>query len=387
LTVVNDYSPILVVPPEVRALDPAWASCELDWEGTFDPPEALASVAELVPSSSSPTAAPAAVPASPQADPTPAANAEDTPTTNSGDTQAAGEGDTPAASAGDIPAASAATPVTVATVEGEPVLVDPSTPDAVVVAGQTLSSGGSAATIGGTIISVASGSVQIGTEVIALPTAVAAVVIPTTSGIVVTGTSGETFTVLQDAQGNAVVGTLTLSAGGAAATIDGQVVSAAVGGAAIGASALQFSAVSTAAPSSTVLTVNGQVITAVAQPGASGVIIIGSQTISVGGPAATVNGQLFSAAAGGLVVNGKTTIALATGGSRLSTTANVGGYIASGIGFYEAGTTQSSPTKTRTEAAAIATTTSDKKKNLADKREDSKFLALLFMGFIVYIMS
>jgi uncharacterized Zn-binding protein involved in type VI secretion len=183
-----------------------------------------------------------------------------------------------------------------------------------------------------------------------------------------------------------VVGTVTLSAGGTAATIDGQVVSAAVGGAAIGPSALQFTSLSTLAPGATVLTVNGQTITAVAQPGASGVIIVGSQTLSVGGPAATINGQVFSAAAGGLVVDGKTTIALATTGQGglSSTTANVGGYIASGIGFYEeVNTTQSTPSTVRTESAAGATTGSGKKTSAADKSQVPTLLALFLMGFIL----
>ncbi|KAI7279935.1 hypothetical protein KC345_g5098 [Hortaea werneckii] len=39
--VFDDYSPILAVPPQIRGMDPAWADCELDWEGLYDPPKAL----------------------------------------------------------------------------------------------------------------------------------------------------------------------------------------------------------------------------------------------------------------------------------------------------------------------------------------------------------
>lgn len=39
--VFNDYNPVLAVPPEIRELDPAWKSCELDWQGLYDPPKAL----------------------------------------------------------------------------------------------------------------------------------------------------------------------------------------------------------------------------------------------------------------------------------------------------------------------------------------------------------
>ncbi|KAK4896771.1 hypothetical protein LTR27_005365 [Elasticomyces elasticus] len=39
--ILDDYNPVLVVPEAVRGLDPAWASCALDWEGLYDPPSAL----------------------------------------------------------------------------------------------------------------------------------------------------------------------------------------------------------------------------------------------------------------------------------------------------------------------------------------------------------
>ncbi|KAK5726284.1 hypothetical protein LTR17_012904 [Elasticomyces elasticus] len=40
-TIYPDYSPVLVLPPEIRGLDPAWKSCALDWHGAWDPPVAL----------------------------------------------------------------------------------------------------------------------------------------------------------------------------------------------------------------------------------------------------------------------------------------------------------------------------------------------------------
>ncbi|KAK4954572.1 hypothetical protein LTR10_008005 [Elasticomyces elasticus] len=39
--ILDDYNPVLVVPGAVRGLDPAWASCALDWQGLYDPPSAL----------------------------------------------------------------------------------------------------------------------------------------------------------------------------------------------------------------------------------------------------------------------------------------------------------------------------------------------------------
>ncbi|KAI7329541.1 hypothetical protein KC315_g6104 [Hortaea werneckii] len=39
--VFDDYRPVLAVPPQIREMDPAWKTCELDWEGLYDPPRAL----------------------------------------------------------------------------------------------------------------------------------------------------------------------------------------------------------------------------------------------------------------------------------------------------------------------------------------------------------
>lgn len=35
------YNPVLFVPPQIRSMDPAWASCELSLGGFYDPPHAL----------------------------------------------------------------------------------------------------------------------------------------------------------------------------------------------------------------------------------------------------------------------------------------------------------------------------------------------------------
>jgi hypothetical protein len=40
-TIYPDYHPQLALPPQVRSMDPAWASCALDWHGAWDPPVAL----------------------------------------------------------------------------------------------------------------------------------------------------------------------------------------------------------------------------------------------------------------------------------------------------------------------------------------------------------
>ena len=48
----DTYNPKLVVPKEVRALDPAWKNCDLDWLGSYDPPRILVPAQALVPSTS-----------------------------------------------------------------------------------------------------------------------------------------------------------------------------------------------------------------------------------------------------------------------------------------------------------------------------------------------
>lgn len=65
---INDtYHPLLVVPDEIRSLDPAWKSCDPDWlTGSWDPPQRLVpadalaqptSAADIKPTSSTPTPA------------------------------------------------------------------------------------------------------------------------------------------------------------------------------------------------------------------------------------------------------------------------------------------------------------------------------------------
>ncbi|KAK5108478.1 hypothetical protein LTR62_008296 [Meristemomyces frigidus] len=40
-TIYADYRPVLSVPQQVRSLDPAWANCDVFWQGVYDPSEAL----------------------------------------------------------------------------------------------------------------------------------------------------------------------------------------------------------------------------------------------------------------------------------------------------------------------------------------------------------
>lgn len=54
------YAPTLAVPPQIRTLDPAWATCSLDLHGLYDPPKALTTVtAEASPTTSALPGSPA----------------------------------------------------------------------------------------------------------------------------------------------------------------------------------------------------------------------------------------------------------------------------------------------------------------------------------------
>ncbi|KAK5107030.1 hypothetical protein LTR62_001919 [Meristemomyces frigidus] len=61
----KQYRPVLVLPSQVRDLDPAWQSCGLDWHGAWDPPIAL-QPAEVVDPVTTPHAPAYTVPASPR---------------------------------------------------------------------------------------------------------------------------------------------------------------------------------------------------------------------------------------------------------------------------------------------------------------------------------
>ncbi|KAF2478277.1 uncharacterized protein BDR25DRAFT_309060 [Lindgomyces ingoldianus] len=47
----HNYYPVMVMPPQVRNLDPNWNSCAFDMYGIFDPPVALHSVGNIFPTS------------------------------------------------------------------------------------------------------------------------------------------------------------------------------------------------------------------------------------------------------------------------------------------------------------------------------------------------
>ncbi|GME27547.1 hypothetical protein GTA08_BOTSDO02055 [Neofusicoccum parvum] len=178
------------------------------------------------------------------------------------------------------------------TINGQPVVVDPSDPGAVVVNGQTIHAGDPGLTISGTPISLGAGSIILGTQTI-----------PLTSPTQVT-IAGQTYT-LTPGQPLVISGT-TIFPGGPAATISGTPISLAAGGLIIaGSSTLVLPTAAASAPAQgALITLGGAAHTA--SEGANGAVVIDGTTLTPGGPAATISGTVVSAAADGLVVGGRT---------------------------------------------------------------------------------
>lgn len=192
-----------------------------------------------------------------------------------------------------LPTASIDFPSKVYTVAGQTFTPNPS---GFPIAGTTISAGGPAVTVDGTIISLGqSGALAIGSSTVDISTP------PYTLGEAYT-VAGQVFT--PNPSAFAVAGT-TISAGGPAATVDGTIISLGKSGAlAIGSSTVDLSN-----PSYTsfgqAYTVAGQLFT----PNPSAFSIAGT-TISAGGPAATVGGTIISLEPSGTLIIGSSTIPL-----------------------------------------------------------------------------
>ncbi|KAK0280179.1 hypothetical protein LTR35_008330 [Friedmanniomyces endolithicus] len=177
----------------------------------------------------------------------------------------------------------------------------------VVVGSSTLTAGGAAITVSGQVISAASSGLVVGSSTVDFAAVPAVSQAAAQTAVVTAG--GQTFTASRQASGSVVVvGSSTLTAGGAAVTVSGQVFSAASSGLVVGSSTVGF-AVGPAATQTAVVTAGGQPFTAI-RLGAS-TVVVGQSTLTVGGAAVTVSGELFSAASFGLVVGGTSTAVFA----------------------------------------------------------------------------
>jgi len=204
------------------------------------------------------------------------------------------------------PSLAAGVSLTIGTAGGQPVIVNPSNPSAIVIGDTTLHAGDAATVIGDTTVSVGRDEVVLGGSTVALPKAIA---VP--SGAILTFDQES----LTASVSNAVVlvGSLTLSAGGSAQTLqDGHIVSVGTSDLVVDGSSTQaFSGLVTPAPSTQAVetfSIDGRPYTAIADDGE---MVLGSTTLSIGGPAITLaGGHIASAVYGGLVFDVTSTVSL-----------------------------------------------------------------------------
>ncbi|KAK3663988.1 hypothetical protein LTR22_005208 [Elasticomyces elasticus] len=202
------------------------------------------------------------------------------------------------------------------------------------IAGTTLSESGSPITISGQVISAASNGIVVGSQTVTYSAGVQASPADPAEAVITLG--GQTVTAMQGLGASEsvveVAGT-TLSVGGSAATISGQVVSAASNGVVVGSQTVAYSA---GELPSAVFTASGSAFTAV-EGSDSGVVVVDGTTLSVGGPAQTIDGVVLSAATNGVVVGGSTTVAFLTESRSGQASQQTGGVSSTASGPSESG--------------------------------------------------
>jgi hypothetical protein len=173
------------------------------------------------------------------------------------------------------------------------------------VGGSTLLPGGSPITVGGHVLSMQNGDVVVDGKTMAYsPDGAAA-----SEAII---SLGSRVLTAFDQAGSVVIGSKTLSVGGPAATISGEVISMAPSGLVIDGAFHPFSGIPTATEGGAglaedaVFTIAGHVYTAIENPSHAGTAVIngpnGPITLTVGGPPTTVDGKVVSFGPSGIVV-------------------------------------------------------------------------------------
>ncbi|KAK3069598.1 hypothetical protein LTR53_011945 [Teratosphaeriaceae sp. CCFEE 6253] len=175
----------------------------------------------------------------------------------------------------------------------------PGDPSAALVDGVTLTAG-QVATLAGHVFSKGSGGVVIdGTRTVALPGQLEAYTTLATAGQLLT------IYTRPGSDGVQVVNGVTLYSG-QVVTVAGQLISNGPFGLVVGSTSTVALPVASA-----VFTVSGEVLTALAVPGSPGVEVVNGVTISMG-QSATIDGDVISNGAFGLLIDGMTTVATPT---------------------------------------------------------------------------
>ncbi|GAB7356740.1 hypothetical protein MBLNU459_g7645t2 [Dothideomycetes sp. NU459] len=189
------------------------------------------------------------------------------------------------------------------------ITVDSDGSTVVVLGTQSVTAGGSAATVNGAEVSAASDGIVIASSTIPYSHIPASSGTAMSSGIAEIFTIGtQTVTAITQASGEAVIGSVTLTVGGPALIIDGQAISQASVGLIVETPAAEHSTVSSVSGAAVIVfTVGTNTLTASSE--ADGNVGIGSQTLSPGAPAITTDGATISAGSSGIVVDGTQTVA------------------------------------------------------------------------------
>lgn len=167
-----------------------------------------------------------------------------------------------------------------------------------IIAGQTVTSGGAGITMNGQVISAqpnAAGLVIAGSMTVG----------PMSGSIETIAAGGTSFTATKVGN-NVIIGTATLTPGGAPVTINGQVFSEQAGGVGLvvgTTQSLSFPGPTTEAAGATITPAPGQMASAV---------VVDGVTLTMGAPGISVGGELISYNSNGLVFNGTTTVAVST---------------------------------------------------------------------------
>ncbi|KAI9686823.1 MAG: hypothetical protein M1820_010543 [Bogoriella megaspora] len=165
----------------------------------------------------------------------------------------------------------------------------------IVIAGSTLSAGGAPATISGHVVSVANSGLAVDGNVVpfSAPT-------PINAPHAIFTLDGQTYNAPSGS--SVVLGSLTLSAGGPAATISGHVVSIAPSGVVLDGSLSAYSGTPASIETGAIFTLDNRLYSV-----SSGQdLTIGSATIGPGAPAQTISEHLVSLDNSGVVVDGNT---------------------------------------------------------------------------------
>jgi len=162
----------------------------------------------------------------------------------------------------------------------------PDNSDAVLVAGHTLSQGGPAVTIDGQVVTYGPNGIS---------------VVNSPASITVDGEVYSAST-LPDRSDAVIIAGHTLSKGGPAATIDGEVVTYGPNGISVVNSAEMVTATPTGDHVASVVVIDGITYTASPVPGSSGKVVLDGQTLSIGGSGVTIDDHLVTKGSGGISV-------------------------------------------------------------------------------------